>query len=981
MASHNRPAVVGPMPTHLAEMKDADGSPRFTYTGKSFSTFRVDSGTSLNDYFEVTGVFLDNSSLKRSNLVKATSVVFDCDLVDVVLDGTGADGNRFLPLFVARAKEFFAQHSITQVYTTSKGEVINVNDASDSLDPEEFKAKLPATTAVIKAYLTYQPAPHLTQLVTELLPTHIAFISEQLNGKLPTIATYSGTGYHLHYFLDDNDGWGESGLSFAAEGQDAKANIDEMKVAYKKLNAAFGKKFGYTLDNKLSQIGTAATRNIGTINGKNARSPKTVAKLDLKDANGNPLTDENTRLTCADFVIPAAKEEEAKSKPRDAAKKNKGGRPKKAKEFKPYVISGDETITIKDASGAEKTFTVEEVAEAWDQFKQMGLVTTETTGEWKGMEKLTPCRLDWISNSSLNAWVRKDPNDDRGALRFICDVQKYSHITPEAWHDKDGSGHLVGHWVYRGSLFSQLVLDEKGRVVVSGTNLFVILDRDPRFMGQIRTNTRLNRVEVSAKLHIEINNPNSFVARHIASDMWVPINDMHETYIGNALQESYFNRVVSTTWLHAQINLYANMRGVDPVHTWIESVAWDGKNRLDTWLPELLNMPKTHENYKIYAAYGRTAMLSIVRATYTMPSDPVMFQTMLVFAGKQEDGKSTLAALLGAAQYVGREYFSESELAFDKPADLMAQLRGKMVAEIPEMASMTKHDMNTIKSFLTKGSESQREAYAKNRTLFDRATYFVGTTNQEICLKDPTGNRRFMVVNFYKDYHRGPNGERWDKPAMEAAIPQLYAEAYQRVVLGQHIPQTRKTHLSYYQGAVVEDWNLTQEERALQDELNLKFSPADVVNEAISEILERYIKNGQLTLQSTSVMSELKQADPTLKIGSLTLSNLLSQNGWSRRKTNGRMVWEYQGAVAKPKTTKASKPKKEPRREPQKKKAVVTAAQTAEEAIEMVQSGAVTLPDDDKARFDGLLQRFNEGNAIVKISLAETIKTLVNVNR
>lgn len=979
--------VLAPMPAELRAMTSENGGSRFGYATKTFRTHNVNAGSETSETFLVSGIFFDASSGRQQNLVKALNVIFDLDLVDVAMEGKTAEGEDLFPKFLKRAINFFNDSNISEVYTTSKGQPVRIADAS--LDADKS-----VNSAVIKAYLTCLSQDDLIGLVKKVLPDHIEFISEQLNGKLPSAITYSGTGYHLHYHIADDEGWGDKAEAVLTSErfEQVRCNINEMKAGYKRLIKAFATSFGYSLDNKLSQIGTAATRDIGTLNIKNGENHKTVTQLtDVVDAEGNPLWDATSRLGLSDFVIPAEATQTSSSPTAEKVKAQRG-RPAKPKAAVPLELSSDAKVTL-NMNGNDYTITVEELQTMWGKLRDIGAVVEETSGPWKGQEKLSPIRLDWVSNGSLNAWVRRDPNDKHGALRFTLDVEKYSHVDPEAWHEGE-NGKKVGHWVYNGSLISMLEKGDKGQILVTPTNMHLIMEREPRLVGQMRYNSRLHRYEVSASLHRRVTNPTSFIHKAISSDAWLPMQDVHETAIGNILFD-YFGRPVADKTLHAQLVLFCSRNGVDPVHNWVESQQWDGVSRVDTWLPELLNMKRSDENYGLYAAYGRTTILSIVRAAYTIPNDPVMLQTMLLLTGRQGDGKSTIAALLGGVKHLGRTYFSESELRFDKPADLMAQLRGKVVAEVPEMAAMSRSDMNTIKSFLTKGTEDQREAYNKHRSQFDRATYLIGTTNDLICLKDPTGNRRFMVVDMFSALDENNKGRRWDMPAFEAIIPQLYAEAYMRVVQGVGIPAARQKHLNRYASQVVEDWNLTQAEMELQAIANERHAVADVVGEAFNNILEGYLERGQLKIKSNIVVQELQQHYPHVKVTNQVMSNHMTRCGWVRKKSNGLAVWVHDGkptpqgptdptneprrksskAETAPKAEKAPKaPKTEPKAEAEQLKHI----NSVEEAEKLINEGKIKMSDDDTQRFAGLMTRREGANAIAKLTIEGMIKTLVN---
>jgi putative DNA primase/helicase len=94
-----------------------------------------------------------------------------------------------------------------------------------------------------------------------------------------------------------------------------------------------------------------------------------------------------------------------------------------------------------------------------------------------------------------------------------------------------------------------------------------------------------------------------------------------------------------------------------------------------------------------------------------------------------------------------------------------------------------------VKNVLTKSTDTLRKPYATLPEEFPRQCVFVGTTNEEGYLKDPTGNRRYWPVKvqsveiqkiredreqlFAEAYHLYRNGATWwDMPKEETEAEQ-----------------------------------------------------------------------------------------------------------------------------------------------------------------------------------------------------------------
>jgi multidrug efflux pump subunit AcrA (membrane-fusion protein) len=112
--------------------------------------------------------------------------------------------------------------------------------------------------------------------------------------------------------------------------------------------------------------------------------------------------------------------------------------------------------------------------------------------------------------------------------------------------------------------------------------------------------------------------------------------------------------------------------------------------------------------------------------------------------GEQGIGKSTIFKKLG------KEWFSDS-LAKMEGKEAYEALQGWWIIETPELTGMKKSDVENIKHFLAKQSDTFRPAYGRFTVTFNRQCVIVGTTNTKNFLKDKTGNRRFLPLDTNKE--------------------------------------------------------------------------------------------------------------------------------------------------------------------------------------------------------------------------------------
>lgn len=848
---NSKPSIMGELPQPIAT--------QVSYAGRTIRMHHIDTSLSYSEQYVSSGVFVDPTAKQSSKqLVKGMVFTFDLDFVDIFKTQEGV------------LDEARAALAGKEVHSTSKGARIDIADDTYAAD-------------VIKAWLTWKPEEELLALCDIYAPQAVDFLSKYLGN--PQVITYSGTGLHIHYRLDDKEAWTETGVELLPSElrDEALTNIPSMKRLYKLVNKAFKSQYGYCFDDKMSDIGTAITRDIGNLNRKCSANPKTVRAIYAD------LCEPNARFSLANATYPEQESKPTKTKARRSISerlKDGEGRSFDARVKRtPQILSADETVTFMYAD-EEVTLSVADLKEEWSAVKASNCMTEDANGD-----KLR-VRLDWLSSGSINCFARF--NEEQDALVFFCNVEKY--INAEDRHVFDLDGALCAVYTYANAIDSQLTRDAKGRVQKTLSNFALIVAGDPRLAGKIKENVRLGQTEVHKDVDLAANPGSPRVRRLSAKREWTYLTDRHIAYISTVI-ESYYGVSVAKELVCTAIDSAASSNGYDPVTEWIEANPWDGEYRVDTWLPRILGLTPKHERYSLYGSYGRAALLAIVRNIYSLDTDPVLAQHILMLKGQQNSGKSTLTSVLGATSYLGRDYYSDEELRIDgKSQDLIQLFRGKFLMEIPELASFNKKDYELIKSFITRSRLEGRLAYDRTWTKQNRATYFVGTTNALVPLGDPTGNRRFLLVDLHNDIQTASG--LWDLEGLTALIPQLYAEAYSRVVLGKGIPAGRLTKV--YAGDVVEDWNLTPDERDAQDAFNSTFTAVEQTASAIEGYLEDLVARGVTDTTLASLRKALDEDYNIPRVSNRQVSESLRAKGWVDTRKQGARVWTYKGAAPVP---------------------------------------------------------------------------------
>lgn len=193
-----------------------------------------------------------------------------------------------------------------------------------------------------------------------------------------------------------------------------------------------------------------------------------------------------------------------------------------------------------------------------------------------------------------------------------------------------------------------------------------------------------------------------------------------------------------------------------PVRDWLNALAHDGTPRLDTWLTRYLGV----EDSPYTRAVGRAFLIAMV-ARVMRPG--CKHDHGLVLKGAQGAKKSTACRILA-----GDAYFSDTMPAIrNDKIEAWRHLRGKWLVELAELAPSRKADAEDLKSFLSGQVDAYRQPYGRKEETVPRQCVFVGTTNEDVFLRDATGGRRFWPVTC---------GETIDTEALAEDRGQLFAE-------------------------------------------------------------------------------------------------------------------------------------------------------------------------------------------------------------
>jgi predicted P-loop ATPase len=314
----------------------------------------------------------------------------------------------------------------------------------------------------------------------------------------------------------------------------------------------------------------------------------------------------------------------------------------------------------------------------------------------------------------------------------------------------------------RQELYDSLTKDDKGKVVKSSSNLYRILQGDPALQNCMVYNVFARAVcslrELPAAQGLQSGAP------FMRGQAW---RDVDDSRLRVWLQDIY-----RTSWaledVAKAVDLVADTRHWHPVRERLEAIEWHGEQLLDRWLIDYLGADDTAYT----RAVSRKWMVSAVARIY---QPGCKAECMLVLEGEQGIGKSSAIRALALDPH----WFSDSELSLDDAAQSAQALHGKLIVEVPELAALSKTQVEVIKAYLSRQIDHYRAPYERKAESIPRQSIFAGSTNDTQYLKDSTGNRRFWPVRC------APASGKADILGLSTIVEQLWAEARQAYLMGE----------------------------------------------------------------------------------------------------------------------------------------------------------------------------------------------------
>lgn len=292
-------------------------------------------------------------------------------------------------------------------------------------------------------------------------------------------------------------------------------------------------------------------------------------------------------------------------------------------------------------------------------------------------------------------------------------VDDFAEVIENSPDDPDTTDTTPKHWAL------QLQTGAKGEYLATIDNIVLILQNDSEMRGCVGFDGFTGRYTVTGGLPWN------------DEDKVRTWGDEDDAGLRHWLEKKYGikskGNIDDARVLVSRENIY------HPVLDYLGGLTWDGVKRAETLLIDYMGAEDT--------AYTRAVTRKTLAAAVRRVRQPgVKFDNVLILVGKQGCGKSYIVGKLGG------KWFSDT-LTNITGKEAYEELQGFWIVEIAELSALRKSEVEAVKHFIAKQSDSYRAAYDRHVKTRARQCIFFGTTNNAEFLRDATGNRRFLPVD------------------------------------------------------------------------------------------------------------------------------------------------------------------------------------------------------------------------------------------
>lgn len=302
-------------------------------------------------------------------------------------------------------------------------------------------------------------------------------------------------------------------------------------------------------------------------------------------------------------------------------------------------------------------------------------------------------------------------------------------------------------------ILEDLEKTEKGGTRQTLNNCVTVLRRDPVLKGAIRKNELTERMDMVKDLGWKRSGSSAITD----NDIYRIELYMEKTY--GLMKDRLINKAIS---------IVASENSYHPIRDYLESLEWDGEERITNVLTKYLGVDRS-----VYT--DEVMNLFLMAAIERIYHPGCKYELMLCLVGGQGAGKSTFFRFLACKD----EWFSDDLRRIDDD-QVYRKMVGHWIIEMSEMiATVNARSIEDIKSFISRQKETYKVPYETHPADRPRQCVFGGTSNNMDFLPlDRTGNRRFAPVLVHPEKVEKHILE--DEAESRAYFNQVWAEALEK---------------------------------------------------------------------------------------------------------------------------------------------------------------------------------------------------------
>ena len=239
----------------------------------------------------------------------------------------------------------------------------------------------------------------------------------------------------------------------------------------------------------------------------------------------------------------------------------------------------------------------------------------------------------------------------------------------------------------------------------------------------------------------------------------------------------------------------------DPINDYLEHLPrWDGKDRVT---PLAQRVPTEWKEWTYLFHIWMRSMVAMWQGKGQLTGNAIV----PLFIGRQGCGKSSFCRILLPREL--QDYYND-RINFKNEQDLNLGLSSFGLINLDEFDKITQRQQIVLKYLVSTADLKYRPPYGKAYTSNRRYASFIGTTNEQTPLTDPSGSRRFLCVSIDGDID-------FETPVQHA---QLFAQLLHEIRQGERY------------------WLSKEEERQLMEH-NLNYQRLNGLGEMLMSLIQK----------------------------------------------------------------------------------------------------------------------------------------------